>query len=95
MIIVINTQEKYDARRAYLADRVWKQMKATDSRECRNCHSAEHFVLSGQDERAARAHQNGPKEGKTCIDCHKGIAHRTPDEVSAEAAGGDSNAAGL
>ena len=86
MIGVINTQEKYNARRAYLAELVWGRLKATDSRECRNCHSAEHFVLSGQDERAARAHQRGPEEGKTCIDCHKGIAHKTPDEVAEEAA---------
>jgi cytochrome c-type protein NapC len=83
---VIDTQEKYDARRAVLAERVWKQMKATDSRECRNCHNAKYFELSGQDERAARAHKEGPKEGKTCIDCHKGIAHWTPEEVAEEAA---------
>jgi len=86
MFSVISTQEKYDARRAYLAERVWKHMKATDSRECRNCHSDKHFELSGQDERAARAHHTGSKEGKTCIDCHKGIAHKTPDEVAEEAA---------
>ncbi len=86
LVGVINTQEKYNARRAYLAERVWKQLKATDSRECRNCHNAEYFELSGQDERAARAHQNAPGEGKTCIDCHKGIAHKTPDEVAEETA---------
>jgi cytochrome c-type protein NapC len=83
---VIDTQEKYNARRAVLAERVWKQMKATDSRECRNCHSDQYFELSRQDERAARAHKEGPKEGKTCIDCHKGIAHWTPEEVAEEGA---------
>ncbi len=86
IIGVIDTQEKYNDRRAYLAEMVWSQMEATDSRECRNCHNARYFELAGQDERAARAHERGPKEGKTCISCHKGIAHKTPDEVAEETA---------
>jgi cytochrome c-type protein NapC len=61
-------------------------MKANDSRECRSCHTPELFEVARQDERAARAHQQGFAEGKTCIDCHKGIAHKTPDEVAEELA---------
>lgn len=78
----IDTREKYDAHRARMAENVWDYMRATDSRECRHCHSEAHFDLNGQSERAARGHRNGAEEGKTCIDCHKGIAHRTPDEVA-------------
>lgn len=88
---VINTQEKYNARRAHLAKIVWDRLKATDSRECRNCHNDKYFELSGQDERAARAHQRGPEEGKTCISCHKGIAHETPEEVAEESAAAHAN----
>ena len=78
----ISTREKYEAHRARMAEDVWAYMVKTDSRECRNCHSEEHFVLSDQPEKAAKAHVTGPEEGKTCIDCHKGIAHKTPDEIA-------------
>ena len=29
--------------------------------------------------RAVKAHSEGLDAGKTCIDCHKGIAHELPD----------------
>jgi cytochrome c-type protein NapC len=80
----IDTREKYEAGRARMAEDVWAYMAKTDSRECRTCHSEEHFVLKDQGEKAAKAHVTGPLEGKTCIDCHKGIAHKTPDEIVEE-----------
>ena len=80
----ISTREKYEAHRARMAEDVWAYMKKTDSRECRSCHSEDHFVLTDQSEKAAKAHVTGPLEGKTCIDCHKGIAHKTPDEIFEE-----------
>jgi cytochrome c-type protein NapC len=36
----VDTPEKYEAHRLKLAEHVWASMKATDSHECRNCHSA-------------------------------------------------------
>jgi cytochrome c-type protein NapC len=81
LVGTISTREQYEASRARMAEDVWAYMEKTDSRECRNCHDAEHFVLAEQGEKAAKAHVTGPLEGKTCIDCHKGIAHKTPDEV--------------
>jgi cytochrome c-type protein NapC len=83
---VISTREKFEANRARLAEEVWSYMKSNDSRECRSCHSDEHFILANQRPEAQSAHVAGPKEGKTCIDCHKGIAHKTPDEVAEEVA---------
>ena len=80
----LSTQEKYDQRRLHMAEYVWKAMEGNDSRECRNCHKDAAFDVSLQEERAARAHERGPKEGQTCISCHKGIAHRTPEEVDEE-----------
>jgi cytochrome c-type protein NapC len=53
-------------------------MKGTDSRECRNCHHYESMDYAEQGRRASARHQKGFDEGKTCIDCHKGIAHRLP-----------------
>lgn len=74
----INTPEKFEAKREILAKHVWKEMKANDSKECRNCHSYESMDFHAQSVTARREMKNGIKDGKTCIDCHKGIAHRLP-----------------
>lgn len=75
----INTPEKFEEKRHVLAQNVWRAMKKTDSRECRNCHKFDYMDLSVQGDRPARNHQMAMTEGKTCIDCHKGIAHQLPD----------------
>ena len=74
----IDTTEKFNARRLEMAEAVWTRMKETDSRECRNCHDDQSFDYMKQSRRAATLHQEGLNDGKTCIDCHKGIAHRLP-----------------
>jgi cytochrome c-type protein NapC len=74
----ISTKEKFEAKRLELAKRVWATMKATDSRECRNCHDNESMDFDKQESRSADRHEEGFDEGKTCIDCHKGIAHKLP-----------------
>jgi nitrate/TMAO reductase-like tetraheme cytochrome c subunit len=84
----ISTAEKYEAHRARMAEQVWAYMIETDSRECRHCHSEDHFDLGKQQEEAIRAHLEGVATGKTCIECHKGIAHKTPDEVQEELVSG-------
>lgn len=76
----IDTPEKYEARRWQMANAVWDKMKASDSRECRGCHSFDHMDLSNQDRSARKKHEKAPERGETCIDCHKGIAHQEPDE---------------
>jgi len=74
----IDTPEKFDEKRAELAQHVWDAMKANDSHECRNCHSWEAMDPHKQSERAQEKMEQGRKESKTCIDCHKGIAHTLP-----------------
>jgi cytochrome c-type protein NapC len=75
----IGTREKFLDMRFELASHEWERLKANDSLECRNCHSAESMDISKQSQRAANAHQRSLFTGdKTCIDCHKGIAHRLP-----------------
>ncbi|RKZ55205.1 MAG: cytochrome c-type protein NapC [Gammaproteobacteria bacterium] len=76
----IDTPEKFNEHRWTMANRVWKAMKATDSRECRNCHKFDSMDLSEQDRTARKKHSRAIDEGKTCIDCHTGIAHELPDE---------------
>jgi nitrate/TMAO reductase-like tetraheme cytochrome c subunit len=73
----INTPEKFEAKRQELAENVWAVMKATDSRECRNCHSAESMDPAKQTA-ASQVMQGAMQAGMTCIDCHKGIAHHLP-----------------
>lgn len=75
----IDTREKYEERRLYLAERVWTVMKRTDSRECRNCHSFTAMDVSLQEPRARDQHLTAVDDGRTCIDCHKGIAHELPE----------------
>ena len=74
----IDTQEKFEAKRLELAQNVWRSMKRTDSRECRNCHKFESMDYTEQARRAYKRHIKGFEGNKTCIDCHKGIAHSLP-----------------
>ena len=74
----IDTREKFLKKRGELAVHVWKTMKATNSRECRNCHDQTYMDFEKQEERAADRHEEAFDKGMTCIDCHKGIAHQLP-----------------
>jgi len=74
----VDTPEKFEAKRLELARHVWKVMKESDSRECRNCHDFESMDYTEQGRRAIKQHQKGLTGNKTCIDCHKGIAHSLP-----------------
>ena len=80
----IDTPQKFEARRMEMAQRVWASMKETDSRECRNCHSWDAMDPHKQTTRARKKMEIGQKEGKTCIDCHKGVAHLLPAEFNEE-----------
>ena len=75
----IDTREKFEDKRLKLAQNVWRVMEKTDSRECRNCHNFEFMDFGEQGRRAIKQHSEGLESGKTCIDCHKGIAHQLPD----------------
>ena len=77
----IDTPEKFEAKRLELAENVWARMKATDSRECHNCHSVEAMKVSLQDKSARKKHdpERMRERNETCIDCHKGIAHELPE----------------
>lgn len=76
----IDTPEKFEARRAVLAADEQARMRAADSRECRNCHSFEAMDIEKQQKLAQRRHTEAQlkESGKTCIDCHQGIAHHLP-----------------
>ncbi len=76
----INTEEKYEKLRWNMANVVWAKMKATNSRECRSCHDFSQMDVSAQSRSARSQHSQAEDKGKTCIDCHKGVAHSEPEE---------------
>jgi trimethylamine-N-oxide reductase cytochrome c-type subunit TorC len=74
----LNTPAKYEAHRLQLAQKIWKELKANDSAECRSCHTPAAMAFAQQPPEAASAHQSLAKDGMTCIDCHRGVAHTLP-----------------
>ena len=80
----IDTRPKFEATRMELAQNVWTAMKNTDSRECRNCHNFDSMDYDKQDARSSTRHEDAAEAGFTCIDCHKGIAHKLPKEYDPE-----------
>ncbi|AZG37482.1 MAG: cytochrome c3 family protein [Shewanella psychromarinicola] len=81
----INTREKFEGKRRELAEHEWKRLKANDSLECRNCHNFDYMDFTRQSTRASQMHSTSLASGeKTCIDCHKGIAHELPDMAGVE-----------
>jgi cytochrome c-type protein NapC len=87
---IVDTPEKFEAHRLDMAKRVWKKMKDADSKECRNCHNFDTMDKSKQKDRSVVKHEGAIEDGKTCIDCHKGIAHKavhtnlTPEDLAKE-----------
>ena len=76
----IDTPEKFEQLRMEMAGRVWDTMESTDSRECRKCHDFAAMESTAQSDAARHRHQRAKKNNKTCIDCHKGIAHNLPKQ---------------
>lgn len=77
----IATREKFEAHKLELAEKVWARMKANNSKNCRKCHSFEVMSAELQSRQAQRRHSAEYREqtGRTCIDCHKGVAHELPE----------------
>jgi len=76
----IDTKEKFESNRMRLATDEWARLKANGSRECRNCHNFDAMSAELQKQTPYKKHMKAKEEGKTCIDCHKGIAHHLPKE---------------
>jgi len=80
----ISTPEKFEGKRAELAQREWKRLYANNSQECRNCHTPESFDLDLQSKRAREQHEEFLlTKQKTCIECHWGqISHNAPEGIT-------------
>lgn len=75
----LDTKEKFEAKRAHMAQNIWRQMKANDSHTCRSCHRADKMDPNLQSEKAKVRHAKAKVEAKTCIECHFAIAHKEPE----------------
>ncbi len=78
----IDTPAKFNDHRLEMSKSVWRAMKTTDSRECRNCHKFDFMDLSIQEPRSSKMHETALNQGKTCIDCHQGVAHKLPPRAA-------------
>jgi len=74
----VDTREKFEEHRLDMANSEWARMKASDSRECRNCHSFDAMRNSAETLPVYEKHMQAQTQGKTCIECHKGVAHLLP-----------------
>ena len=72
---LIDTPEKYAAHRPAMRERELNRIRANDSQECRNCHRVDRMDFAAQGRAVRRYHRSMDSRGKTCIDCHTGIAH--------------------
>ena len=82
----IDTPEKYQAHRQAMKDRELARLRASDSATCRSCHDEERMLVSQQTAKPQEVHLAMKSNGKTCVDCHAGIAHgpfeREPDQTA-------------
>lgn len=74
----IDTRQKFEAKRMAMALHEWERMQESNSRECRNCHAFESMSPGLQKPEPYKIHMQAREQAKTCIDCHKGLAHRLP-----------------
>lgn len=81
----ISTPEKFEAHRLELAQAEWSRLKADNSQECRNCHQME-TLKDPAKPFLTDMHRSALASGKTCIDCHTGVAHKAPAETASAGA---------
>ena len=74
----IDTPEKYMAHLEEMKAREIARMRNNDSAGCRSCHDVQRMDFGAQTEKARFYHSAMAEQGKTCIDCHQGIAHQYP-----------------
>lgn len=79
----INTKEKFEAKRLQLAQNEWDRFKSNNSLECKNCHDYESMDFDKMSRTARVQMKSAAERDQSCIDCHKGIAHKLPENMGA------------
>jgi len=78
----IATPGKFEANRLRMAQAEWSRLRADNSQACRNCHQVQK-IKNPAKSFLATMHSTAIASGRTCIDCHKGVAHKAPMETAA------------
>ncbi|CUJ74148.1 pentaheme c-type cytochrome TorC [Achromobacter dolens] len=78
----IGTPEKFQEHRIVLATREWARFKANNSKECRNCHDYASMDFDKMRVTSQTTMHGAAERDASCVDCHKGIAHRLPEVKS-------------
>lgn len=78
--------ENFEKIRPELAKEVWAKFAATNARECRHCHDYSSMVFADQKPSAASTHQTAMTTNRNCVECHKGITHKSYEEKVVEPA---------
>lgn len=80
MLMETYTLENWEENRNMLAQSAYEKIKALDSSTCKSCHDPEQWSGIIQPSRARLNHdpQLWVDKNKTCVDCHKGVAHKRP-----------------
>ena len=74
----IDSQEKFEAQRWRMANKVWSKIDSDYTTTCQSCHRFEAMDIAEQDRTAKRKHTRAHAEGENCIACHTGVAHKKP-----------------
>jgi len=85
MLQTINTPEKYEAKRLEMASREWKRFDMDESLACKNCHNYDSMKWDVMSALAQKQMKRAAETDQSCIDCHKGVAHKLPDMGTARA----------
>lgn len=78
----ISTREKFLNKRLELAQHEWARFSANKSLECKNCHSYKSMDWDKMSDQARRFMIQAAEKDQSCLDCHKGIAHHLPENMS-------------
>jgi trimethylamine-N-oxide reductase cytochrome c-type subunit TorC len=61
-----------------LAKHEWDRFSANKSLECKNCHNYESMDFEQMSPTARIQMKQAAEKDQSCVDCHKGIAHKLP-----------------
>ncbi len=82
LVGTIDTPEKFEEKRLELAQHEWSRFSANGSLECKNCHDYKSMDFTAMSEKARVQMTRAAERDQSCVDCHKGIAHKLPDMVA-------------
>jgi trimethylamine-N-oxide reductase cytochrome c-type subunit TorC len=68
----------FEERRIELAKHEWDRFSANKSLECKNCHNYDSMDFETMSPTARIQMKQAAEKDQSCIDCHKGIAHKLP-----------------